>query len=311
MKIQVIFEQNVDDSVHQTEFPIFEDPSDHLFSKNFQMINQSFSKNCFISISMSWKNYFRTESCDERFVKTILCPHSRSDPILNHWYVYVRSSRPCWVRSYYVVTVTVENAADCPVPTVLVSTFIESVQSRQSSRYLWTLLNRLSSPLQNVPHRWWRVKTMIHVLHWCNFTFKSVVVKLSRMSYVKNRSTSGIVSRGVSTTRDYSSHFFHWDYWSDHKVTYFFHYFSVNPSFRWIYVNFFYFPRESAITIVLVSSGFESELHTSWAVSSVLTAHYNSCPRLENESSLTFLTTSHENYFVNTDLIDNSDPFQK
>ena len=55
MKIQVIFEQNIDDSVHQTEFSIFEDPSDHLFSKFFQMINQSFFKNYFISILKSWK----------------------------------------------------------------------------------------------------------------------------------------------------------------------------------------------------------------------------------------------------------------
>ena len=34
--------------------------------------------------------------------------------------------------------------------------------------FFGTLFNRLSSPLQNVPHPWWwRPKTMIHVLHWC------------------------------------------------------------------------------------------------------------------------------------------------
>ena len=58
---------------------------------------------------------------------TISCPHSRCVHILNDRYVCVHPSRPSWERSYYVITLTIENIADCVVVTVLVSTFIDCV----------------------------------------------------------------------------------------------------------------------------------------------------------------------------------------
>ena len=175
----------------------------------------------------------------------------------------------------------------------------------------------MSSPLPNVPHPWWwRPKTMIHLLHRCNFTFKSVVVKLSRVPYVKNRSTSGIVSRGVSTTRVYRSHFFHWDYWSDHKVTFFFSLFFDQSFFSIKFASTLPLSQEvchvSVVTIVLVSSCCKSEFHTSRDNSSVLTTLYDSCPLLEVQLILTFLTiASYEYYSILTEMIHISDPIQQ
>ena len=157
---------------------------------------------------------------------------------------------------------------------------------------------------------------MIHVLHWYGFTRKSVVVKLFRVPYVKNRSTFVIVSRDVSTTRVYSCHFFLWDYWYDQKATnvLFFSLFFDESCFSLNLRQFFVLSQEvchiSVVTIVLVSSCCKSEFHASWAVSSVVTTHYDLCPRLETQLSLTFLTIiSYDQYSVKTELIDNSDPF--
>ena len=114
------------------------------------------------------------------------------------------------------------------------------------------------------------------ILSWDDWKYDVSKSRSIVMICTGHRSTFGIVSRDVSTTRVYSCHFFLWDYWSDHKLTSFFHYFLMNPVFSLNLRQLFLLSQEvcqvSVVTIVLVSSCCKSEFHTSLAVSSVLTA---------------------------------------